>query len=118
MSVDAYIVRTDDIYVDRKTNTIYNTYIAGKNLKRYTHKDEEFCFSFWHGQSDFADIVRRYSNDCTNEDSCGEMELHISDFKRMIEDNEFTNEDDLESIEIMKKYFEEGNHEWILFNCY
>ena len=43
MSVDAYIVRTDDIYVDRKTNTIYNKYVAGKNLKRYTHTYKLYC---------------------------------------------------------------------------
>lgn len=117
MSVRAYIVREKNIWVDEKNMTFQYDNNGPDSLVKYTHKDEEFCFNFW-GQSDFADIVRRYCCfDGTNDDSAGTMEMEIEEFEEMVCENSFTDPDDLESIRKMQEYFDEGYY-LIIFNCY
>lgn len=116
MSVRAYIVREEVIWVD-KVNMTFQYNNDGENLERFTHSNEEFCFNFWR-QSDFADIIRRNCcYDGTNDESSGTMEMEIEDFEEMLSENDFTNEEDLKSIEKMKKYFNEGYY-LLTFNCY
>lgn len=117
MSVRAYIVREDIIWVDKENKTFYDRYEDDKDLIRYAHKSEEFCFNFW-AQDDFAEIIRDYCcYDGTNIESSGIMEMEIEAFEKMLSENDFTDAEDLDSIETMKRYFNEGYY-LITFNCY
>lgn len=117
MSVRAYIVREDNIWVDKINMTFQYDNNGPDNLIKYTHKSEEFCFNFW-SQSDFANIIRKYCcYDGTNIDSSGIMEMEIEDFNNMINEWTFNKKEDLESIEKIQKYFDEGYY-LITFNCY
>ncbi len=115
MSVRAYIVREDDIYVD-ENNKVYKRAPEDVSTKKYTHKDQEYCFSCW-SQDHIRQLILDYGgNDYTNIDCVGEIEIGLDDFDALY-DNEYFEGEDLESIEKIRKYFDEGN--WYLtLNCW
>ena len=62
MSVRAYLVHEDVIYVDDK---------------RYVHEEHEFLWNNW-SDSEVWDIIISFANDMTNEDCIGVVEV-VSD---------------------------------------
>ena len=48
MSVRAYIVREQLVWLDIESNLIYKKRTNDKNLKEFVHKDLEYVFNIWH----------------------------------------------------------------------
>lgn len=116
MSVRAYIVRKEVIYVD-ENNNIYEKAPEGVPTKEYIHKDQEYCFSCW-SQDHIRQLILDYGgDDYTNCDCVGELEIGLDDFDALYDNESFDDPDDKESIDKMRKYFDEGN--WYLtLNCW
>mgnify|MGYP006896773386 CR=1 FL=1 len=117
MSVRGYILREKHIWINEETGHIqYNN--DGENLKRYTHQDLECAFNIWR-QDNLVDEMFRYgAEDYTNNDFVEEIEMGKEEFESMCKNSSMNfTEDDMESIEIIKKYFEEGWN-WVTFKCY
>ena len=109
MSIVAYIVREDIIYVDENKN-IYKEAPESVATKKYIHKDEELCFSCW-SQDHIRRLILDYGgDDYTNYDCIGEIVIGLDDFEALYDNESFDNPEDEESIEKMKRYFDEGNY--------
>lgn len=122
MSVRAYIIREKNIWVNETNMTFQYDNNGPDDLVKYTHTDEEYCINIWH-QDKLIDLLIEYgAEDYTNQDLIGEIEMGKNDFESFCENyvetglGELTNED-LESIDLIKAYFAEGN-EWLIFKCY
>lgn len=117
MSVRAYIVREKYIWVNEDAGFFqYNN--DGDNLTKYVHQDEEYCINITHQSNLVEEMIYHGACDCTNMDFSGTIEMLEEDFEDMLDDeNVHFTEDDLESIEIIKNYFEEG-WDFVTFNCY
>lgn len=116
MSVDAYITRKNKIWVDEINKTYYDNN-DGEGLIEYVHTSEECCINF-STQDHIRDLILEYGgHDYTDEDWNGTIELGLDDFEALYENEYFDDEDDIESIEQMKRYFDEG-HYFLIFNCY
>ena len=115
MSVRAYITRETVVYID-DNDTVYRKAPEGIATKKFIHTDEEFCINVWH-QDHLIQLILDYGgDDYTNDDWVGEIEIGLDDFDALY-DNESFEGDDLESIEKIRKYFDEGN--WYLtLNCW
>ena len=116
MSVRAYIIREKKIWVNEDRGFFqYNN--DGENLTKYVHTDEEYCLNIWH-QDHLLDTLFDYgAEDYTNQDFIGEIEMGKEDFESFVKYTEWTDEEDLESIELIQKYFNEGN-DWLILKCY
>lgn len=116
MSVRAYIVREKYIWVNEDRGFFqYNN--DGENLTKYVHQDEEYCINITHQGNLIEEMIYHGANDYTNMDFSGIIEMFKEDFEDMLNDeNVHFTEDDMESIEIMKKYFEESS--LMTLNCY
>lgn len=116
MSVRAYIVREKMIWVNEDAG-FFQYDNNGENLTKYVHKDQEYCFSCW-SQNHIRQLILDYGgDDYTNCDSVGEIEISIDDFKELYENESFDDPEDQESIEKIKKYFDEGNY-YLTLNCW
>lgn len=117
MSVRAYITREKHIWVEEETG-FFQFNNDGENLVKYTHTDEEFAFNIWHQDTLLEEMLDFGAEDYTNNDFVGEIEMGKEEFESMLENSDKKwSEDDLKSIETIKKYFEEGWN-WVVFRCY
>lgn len=116
MSVDAYITRKKYIWVNEDRG-FFQYDNNGENLTKYVHTSEECCINF-STQDHIRDLILEYGgHDYTDEDWNGTIELGLDDFEALYENEYFDDEDDIKSIEQMKRYFDEG-HYFLIFNCY
>lgn len=114
MSVRAYILRTDDIYVEDKKKIVDKTY---PNAVRYTHEDLEYVINIWHQDDLIEEMLNYGAEDYTNHDFVGEIEMGKEDFECMIEHSEMNfSEEDWESIKDIEEYFKEND--WLILKCY
>lgn len=132
MSVRAYIVREERIWVDEKNMRCYwnNDNDEFDELKEYVHKSEEECIDVW-GQADLINEMFKFgANDYTNNETVGLIEMSYDDFMNMEENSklEFT-DFDRDSLMLMMEYFNEKifveselkeirKHDIITLNCY
>ncbi len=115
MSVRAYIIRTKKIWINEDKGFFqYNN--DGENLTRYIHEDEEYAINVWH-QEDLIEKMCDYGAEkFVNQDLLGQIEMGKDDFLSMYEMEDFEG-DDLESVEVIKEYFNQGNL-WLVLKCY
>ena len=115
MSIKAHIVREDVIYVDENKN-VYERAPEGIPVKEYIHKDQEECFSLW-SQTHLKKLILDYGgDDYSNYEGLGEIQIGLDDFDALYENESFEGRD-LDSIEMMRKYFDEGEYILVL-NCW
>ena len=121
MSVRAYIVREQLVWLDIESNLIYKKRTNDKNLKEFVHKDLEYVFNIWH-QDKLLDILfKNGACDFTNNDYICTIEIEKEYFDELIKNinnNRYSlTNDDLDSINLMKKYFDEGN-DYLVLECF
>lgn len=116
MSVRAYITREKDIWVDEVNRTYYDNN-DGDGLVKYTHTDEEYCINIWHQDHLIEKLLDYGAEDYSNNDFVGEIEIGFEDFEAFYENTHWENKEDIESIKLIKKYFDEGN-DWLILKCY
>lgn len=115
MSVRAYISRENIIWLD-ENGTVYTKYPNNSNhkLKEYIHTDKTFCFNLWSQSKVLDELMKFGASSYTNDDWVGEIEITEEDFNEFYLNNECTEEDDINSIEMMKQYFLEDENNWCL----
>lgn len=113
----AYITREKKIWVNEDRGFFqYNN--DGENLTKYVHTEYEYCFNIWH-QDRLLDLMFDYgAKDYSNQDFISEIEMGKENFKSMLENERGEwSQEDLDSLDKIVKYFEEG-HKWITLTCY
>ena len=104
MSIRAYLIERNEIDSDKEGYQKFELY----------RKKEPF-FNVWHS-NELIDIFRWYGYDGSNEDCVGDFELtdeQFEDFMKDLEENTKNWSDyDLEILEKIKEYFNEGH--WLL----
>lgn len=117
MSIRAYITREKNIWVDEVNKTYYDNN-DGDGLIKYTHTDLECVINIWRQDRLIEEMLNYGAEDYTNDDFVGDIEMSKEDFETMVEHSNMSfTADDLESIKIIKKYFEEGD-DWLILTCY
>ena len=117
MSVRAYITREKDIWVDEVNKTYYDNN-DGDGLIKYTHTDHEYVINIWHQDELIEEMLNFGAEDYTNQDFVGVIEMGKEDFYSMINNSDLNfTEDDWDSIEDIRKYFEEES-DWLILTCY
>lgn len=111
MSIKAHIVREDVIYVDEQNN-VYRERPKDVSVKEYIHKDQEECFRPYRQDMVTEALTKYGGEDYTNYEGLGTIEIVEEDFKELYENERFENQEDIEAVEMMKEYFDEGH--WIL----
>ena len=115
MSVKAYIIREKTIYVDEKNKTVHDTRI-NENLVKYTHEDQEYCFDIWRQEKLLESLLDYGAEDYTNDQFLGTIEIGLDDFEAFDENTYWEDESDQESINKIRKYFEDNY--WLILKCY
>ena len=116
MSVRAYITRRKTIWVNEDAGFFqYNN--NGENLTKYVHESEEYCLNIWHQDELLEELFKWGAEDYTNHDFAGHIEIGLDDFEAFYENTYWEDLVDIESIDKIKKYFDEGNY-WLVLNCY
>lgn len=110
MSVRAYLYERNEIDSDIEGFKKYITYI-----------EQEPFFNLWGQDRLFEDLFVNYGFDGTNNDCVGQLELTDEQFAEFCNNkNRYLNkwsDYDLEILNKIKKYFDEGN--WLLqLECY
>lgn len=110
MSIRAYLSERNEIDSDRENFSKYITYI-----------EREPFFNLWKQDKLFEDLFMYYGFDGTNNDCVGQLELTDEQFEEFWNNkHKYLNKwsgYDLEILDKIKKYFDDGN--WLLqLECY
>ena len=121
MSVEAFIVREDVIWVDKERMIIQNNN-DGDNLVEYVHKEEEFCIDIWKQDNLINEMFKYGANDYTNSEYVGIIEMDYDFFYEMyvalLDNSEMDlSDDDKDSINKIKEYLDESGSNVVRLNC-